>query len=400
MKNDSLVLITNNFPFGKGETFIENEIKYLSKTFEKIVIISHSIKDKQTRNVPKNVILERYDNSISPVEKIKSLKYIFSPLVKDEIKFIKNGLKLHISIHKIKTLLIALYKAKKIQKDIDFQITKHNLNIKTTVFYTYWMDDNALSLVLNSSIKKICRVHGWDLFFERNTENYLPFRNFILKNLVCFSISEKGVVYLKNKTMVNIKLSRLGTKNLNRNILKKDSLKRIVSCSNIIPLKRVDLIIKSLALLKTKDIEWIHFGTGVLEDTIKELALKNKINFELKGYVSNETILDYLQNEPIDLFINLSTTEGIPVSIMEAYSCGIPAIATDVGGTSEIVNNENGVLLKANPTKEEIVIEITNFFELSEKEIQKKRQNAYNTWKEKFNAEKNYTEFTEIISNL
>ncbi|MFR4320263.1 MAG: glycosyltransferase [Blautia massiliensis (ex Durand et al. 2017)] len=44
--------------------------------------------------------------------------------------------------------------------------------------------------------------------------------------------------------------------------------------------------------------------------------------------------------------MNVSSSEGIPVSIMEATSFGIPGIATDAGGTKEIIRDkENGVLL-------------------------------------------------------
>ena len=46
-----------------------------------------------------------------------------------------------------------------------------------------------------------------------------------------------------------------------------------------------------------------------------------------------------------DLFVNMSLSEGIPVSIMEAISFGIPIIATNVGGNAEIVNDETGVLI-------------------------------------------------------
>lgn len=47
------------------------------------------------------------------------------------------------------------------------------------------------------------------------------------------------------------------------------------------------------------------------------------------------------------MFINVSSSEGLPVSIMEACSFGIPIIATNVGGTAEIVQaGVNGILLK------------------------------------------------------
>lgn len=51
---------------------------------------------------------------------------------------------------------------------------------------------------------------------------------------------------------------------------------------------------------------------------------------------------------PVDVFINLSTNEGVPVSIMEAISFDIPIVATDVGGTSEIVTDETGILVSSN----------------------------------------------------
>ena len=54
--------------------------------------------------------------------------------------------------------------------------------------------------------------------------------------------------------------------------------------------------------------------------------------------------------------------EGIPVSIMEAI-VSIPIIATDVGGVSEIVNEETGLLVNKNPNLDKIADLINNFSE-------------------------------------
>ena len=59
--------------------------------------------------------------------------------------------------------------------------------------------------------------------------------------------------------------------------------------------------------------KWIHFGDGPLMKEIKTLSntkLKN-ISFEFKGNRSNTEILDYYSENFIDLFINLSSSEGI-----------------------------------------------------------------------------------------
>ena len=69
----------------------------------------------------------------------------------------------------------------------------------------------------------------------------------------------------------------------------------------------------------------------------------------LHGQTHHATIISFYKTHKVNLFINVSTTEGIPVSIMEAISFNIPVIATDVGATSEIINQnaKTGILVPA-----------------------------------------------------
>lgn len=406
MKNEILVLLTSNYPYGKGESYLDNEIGYLSATFKKIIIISSDIDGPLTRSLPINTIVERFNYKINTLDKIYSFKNIFNKILLKETNFTKTN-----SFFKLKVNLISLYRADKINHFIKHINKKHNIDQSKCVYYSYWMDDSAIALSISGFPKKICRVHGWDLFFERNSENYLPLRKHLLESIQVFSISSIGKKYLfqkfkdkkylfQNKIKNDaVLVSRLGTKESKRNKLDAKQF-RIVSCSAVIPLKRVRLIIDSLACLNSLNLEWVHFGDGPLFEEIKCYAKEKQINAVFKGNVINQEVLNYFQTISIDLFINLSTSEGIPVSIMEAFSCGIPAIATNVGGTSELVNNENGILLKEHPTDIEVAKEIEIFYKLDKKNLEEKRDQAYLTWQKKFNAEKNYTEFTKLISNL
>ena len=63
------------------------------------------------------------------------------------------------------------------------------------------------------------------------------------------------------------------------------------------------------------------------------------IDLHLFGHLDNNEIFNMYKNNSYDYFITLSESEGLPVSIMEAISCGIPVIATAVGGITEIVIN-------------------------------------------------------------
>jgi glycosyltransferase involved in cell wall biosynthesis len=99
--------------------------------------------------------------------------------------------------------------------------------------------------------------------------------------------------------------------------------------------------------------------------------------------------------------INVSESEGIPVSMMEAMSVCVPVIATNVGGVDEIVeNNYNGILMNANPTPLEISITIQNFLDLPAEDRQQFRINAHSRWMELFNGDINYSKFSDKLLQI
>ena len=174
----------------------------------------------------------------------------------------------------------------------------------------------------------------------------------------------------------------------------------IVSCSFLVEVKQVDKIIRSLKLIATKMSEisftWTHIGDGVLYDNLillakSELSGLENIQYDFVGNYENEQVYEFYKNNPVDLFINVSSSEGVPVSIMEAMSCHIPIVAPDVGGVNDmVVDGYNGILLKSHFTVSDIVLAIKKieFFKSS-----KTRDGAYKIFLERYDAKKNYVEF-------
>ena len=168
----------------------------------------------------------------------------------------------------------------------------------------------------------------------------------------------------------------------------------------MIPIKNLARLVEGISLLKF-DFKWIHIGDGNIRNEIEFLATRLiPGKFDFKGQLFHEQVQEFLKTQPIDLFINVSKSEGIPVSIMEVFSFGIPCIATKVGGTPEIINEQNGILLSENPTSDEISQCIEVFYQLSKKEKEEKRMAAYKTWENDYNAEKNYNLFVEKVLAL
>lgn len=284
-----------------------------------------------------------------------------------------------------------------------------------TVVYSYRMNSGALTSVklkdFFKDAKCIARAHGIDLYEYRQLDNYLPFRPKILKGLeVLYCISKDGKDYVDQYPYEHCKvdISRLGTKDygIEKKEQKDDAehMPFFVSCSRISPEKRIEKIIDALALIDD-EIQWVHIGGGDTIDELKKYAHKKlgdktNIHYSIVGNMDNEEVIRYYGDHYIDAFVNVSSVEGIPVSIMEASSFGIPAIATDVGGTGEIIKDEyNGYLLPADFSDELLASRITSFIRDTAK-TEQMRKNARTEWETNYNEERNYQLFAESVFDL
>lgn len=400
-RNKVLFLIADNYPFGYGETFLENEIGILANKFKKVYIVSRNEKDNQTRKVPNNCEVIRLDtNKFKKKYKIKILAILLDKYYL--IDWLKNKAKRKIRRYQ--------FTAKAIEEKILEVIKQENLVKEEIIAYSYWFyyGAYAVSMLKRKNIvsKAISRANGYDIFLERGPQ-YLKIET--LKNIdLIFPACKNSEKYLKElypnfKNKINY--SYLGVVNpiknfeINKNI---DNRKILVSCSNIISLKRVELIIKSLKEIKNKTFLWVHIGDGEKSEEIKLMAEKSllKGQFKFLGEINNKEVLNYYSRnkDSILCMLHFSSTEGgVPVSMMEVQSFGIPIIATDVGGVREIVNSKTGILLPSNPEINEIVDALKEMLDLSQERYNEYQRNSYENWKENFNAEINYEKFVEEL---
>ena len=135
-ENNFLILFTSQYPYGYGETFIENEIDFLSKGFEKVYIFPFST-SKSKRTLPENiVVVDLFSNSdynrneVLKNEKILLFKILFQEFIQGNLfnKEYKNT---------ISRLLQLFSKSYILEKWF-----KEN-SIIDSVFYSYWFEDWA-----------------------------------------------------------------------------------------------------------------------------------------------------------------------------------------------------------------------------------------------------------------
>jgi glycosyltransferase involved in cell wall biosynthesis len=419
-KGKHLVILCSNFPYGFGEPFLEVELEYLKKQFDEITICttdrSEHLKAPQFQ-VPEGVAIQDFSAKISLTDKLTNLwRLMFDADLSEEKLIIKNAYHSHVSWGKLKTMLISKLRALKLKQQLDSFMGKQTGS--ELYLYSYWADDAALALSYvkyeNPKLVSFCRVHGWDLYFERSSYFYLPFRKLIFNGLdAVFPISENGKNYLLSHfdTIINrgrVYQSRLGIKTVES--LPEPNQKfrrfRLISCSNLIPIKRVELIVNALSHVEDLEVDWTHFGDGSESEAIKrkaekQLGPKENVEYHFPGRIPNWQVLEYYSDHTVDLFITLSRYDGIPVSIMEAMSFGIPALATDVGGVSEIViNGKTGFLLDPEVEPKDVAEVIQKVAAMPEEEYNSMRQQAKNIWGTFYSADINYPAFCEKVLAL
>lgn len=390
-------MITDSYPFGKGEVYLDRELDFFLKKFDTIILAPVNQADS-IRELPQNVLLDdvflNRSNTVNNKFFIKHFFFILSVFynelihTKSKMYVLKNFKKIAGELCQSLELSEEFYK--KIEKNVDVNYS----------FYSVWMNSGSLLMSILKYQNKIdkfsIRLHGYDLYDERRAGGFMPFRYFNFQQAEnIFIVSNAGKVYLEKLNLFNkkLKVNYSGVYDNGVNKINNNAKFHIISCSNIIPLKRVNRIYECLLELNF-DIKWTHIGAGELltdlQETIKNAPSNLEIN--LLGFLSFEEIMKCYKTTKIDLFIHLSETEGLPLSIVEVMSFGIPALAANVGGISEIINDRCGFLVDKDFKNKDVVDIIIDLNKNPSTIIELKKE-ARRQYLTLFNADKNYTEF-------
>lgn len=412
-----LLMLTKHFPFNEGytpaESYLETEILTLAMSFDEVLIIASEAvgENEPICDLPENVSaieLEQHRGATSKAllaARGALLPVVGSGKTKDAFHgdwgiglpaFVFEGYYIAKAKRKYDAILGVLQKR-------DFT---------PTYIYSFWFFDTSLvASWIKQDTGAVCysRAHRYDLYPERNSIGYLPCREYQLKwNDRVFPCSKDGLDYLLDRYSEwegKIHLSYLGTKDL------PDCTKRsssgtfsIVSCSSLVPTKRAPLIAEALKLIGETDalIKWTHFGDGPEMGKLKEVAKSvPNADVELRGNVSNELLLQEYSKMQVDLFVNVSSSEGLPISIMEACGHGFPVLATNVGGTSEIVKDGvNGALLPEHLSKEQLANELKRFYEMPEESRRAMRSASRRIWQESFQTKNNALSLLDEVFSI
>ena len=122
---------------------------------------------------------------------------------------------------------------------------------------------------------------------------------------------------------------------------------RVLFVGRLEPVKRpmllVDISQALLRLLPKQHFRFVVVGSGSEDRSLRSAVHRNGLDgyFEFQGRIPD--VADLLSSS--DLVIITSSNEGIPLVLLEAFACGKPVVASDVGAIREVLDDSNGVLI-------------------------------------------------------
>jgi glutamine amidotransferase len=411
----TLFLLVRDFPFGVCEPYLAAELQILAPRFRKVVLLAYHPGPRSERPLfalPPNVETVDVSAGMSLPNKVKAvlksgLPHRLGRLLSDLPGPHWLGLK---------TALAYEAMASTLQGNVLRVLQERGLDARSGVWYAYWTDHAAYLLALwmrrNWIQASLSRTHGSDMYAERHPLTYLPHRAFIFSQLSAVAVnSSHGMHYLKTR-YPNLKgrfwLARLGVVEQEPSDVEWALPVRLASLSAIIPVKNLEWILDTLEDWTGPELEWHHLGRqpesaytdAILKRGMEVSAANPRVKICFHGYVPAGAVLNRVRSLKIHAILNSSHYEGVPVSLMEGISLGLPGIAPAVCGVPDVVvDGLNGYLLQLED-KESLNLALTKFSGLNRDGYRLLRANAVQLHRSRFLDSKNYDLIFQLIQTL
>lgn len=227
----------------------------------------------------------------------------------------------------------------------------HLINkIKPDIIHTHSADLKFLIsfAAKKNSIPLIHTCHGISFpykkehsFFKRKL-NLFALKNFSNKIIALNQVDNE---FLKNKKINSSFIPNGVNKITSKNKIGKSNKIKFLFVGRLEKQKGLIYLIKAFQFMKTKPVELNIIGSGSQKNKLKKLVKELKIkNINFLGKQSYQKT-NYFYNTN-DVFILPSIWEGMPITILEAWSHGLPVITTNICGMKSFCNKQNSIIIE------------------------------------------------------
>jgi colanic acid/amylovoran biosynthesis glycosyltransferase len=283
------------------------------------------------------------------------------------------------------------------------------------LLYSYWRGGQTLAIARWAALHgeagavAVTRVHRYELYDEAFDPPFQPWTAVYASLRLVVPVARQGADYLIALGIdpSRVRVARLGVPAGPRARVSTDGMLRVLSCSTVTEVKRVERIARALGLLAARHpsrrIEWTHYGDGPRMPAVHAVlaGVPSNLQAKLPGRVDHDRVLAHYSEQPVDLLLLTSRSEGLPVAIQEALAHGVPVVATDVGGVAEAVDRsgDNGALLPADASPDVVAAAVEALWLADAETVTARRDAAHRRWAADFDAEHNHAALAAALAD-
>lgn len=407
-----LLLLTNRYPFPPGEEYLHTEIPYLAAEFDEIVVLplmrAHGTQHQRT--LPSNVTV--LDLEVQHGWKARA-------------RLLAAGLRTRLDAPDASTLKQRAYeryfaaRTKHLSQEAAPLVADYLARNAGSfdVIYAYWFYvTTSVAIELRESVPElrgvpiVARGHGYDVNEAASPVGYLPQRRRMLSEVAHLYPTADTITKRLQREWPQftskISTRRLGVVPPGVGQRTNAGRLRVLSCSSLSPIKRLDLMARAVAESHRRgtDIEWTHLGAGSprqearLRKTIESEGISDRVH--RPGQMTNTQVYEALRSGGHTVFLNASSSESVSFSMSEAMGAGLPVVGTDVVGTHEILRHErNGRLVPADATPADIADALEWVHTRTPQEYQRLCAVSVATCRELLDPETLYQDFAQSLKS-
>lgn len=395
-----IIYITASAPWGKGETFILEEMLEVKNQGVDLLIIP--------RNPPKEIFhkdaKELLKNSLwLPLIDLKIIfVFLYSFLIKKSSwkilsVLLKESRNYRIFFKNLAVLPKAVYVAGVIRKNNIGHIHCHWGATTATMAY-------AAAKI--AGVPWSFTLHRWDI--KENNMLAEKVRSAIFVRCISEHGKRELLAIIGKKYESKVAVIHMGVSVPSQVSMKnfRKGLFTIVVPANIIEVKGHKYLIDAIESLVrdgVKEFECLFYGNGILREKLANDVKKRRLDgfIKMPGALPHERLIELYKNGKIDCVVLPSITtssgehEGIPVALMEAMAYGVPVISTNTGTIPELLSGGAGILVKEKSGADLAKAIKTIMFD--QEAANKMTQVARKKIEDDFNVEKNTRALLKLI---
>jgi glycosyltransferase involved in cell wall biosynthesis len=176
----------------------------------------------------------------------------------------------------------------------------------------------------------------------------------------------------------------------------------VLSCvANLRPVKDHETLLRALALVKQRGIPFraLLAGDGPLRFALEDVAASLDLSEEVRflGQLAGDDVAHLFQ--ATDIALLTSRVEGLPTALLEAMACGCAVVATDVGGTPELVEHGTTGLLVEPGNVEAVAAAVEDLLRHAAR-LDEMRGAARRRVEERFSLDRMIEEYESLLARL